>query len=112
MLLIFHFLDFVSDFQSDPLSENDPWNAICARGDLAKRQYADGGYDTKVTSISMLAPATVGGVGTTASNARIVNGPTAQGQAPFTWSTSGLNDSHLGQPDVFDFRFEDVGVVI
>jgi hypothetical protein len=44
--------------------------------------------------------------------ASIVNGPTSTGQKPFQWSTSGLNDSHVGQPDLFDFSFETVQVVV
>lgn len=90
-------MDDMTEYQVDPYSEGSPWNAICARGDLDKESpYAGGGYDTKVTSWSMFMNM----------QASIVNGPTAQGQPVFTWSTSGLTDSHVGQPDAFNFSFE------
>ncbi len=86
--------------------------------------YAGGGYDTKVTSASMLKPSlsvSNNGAGGSANaavtamsmlRANIVNGPTSQGQKPFVWSTSGLRQEHMGQPDVFDFVFEAVSVVV
>ncbi|KAJ1420480.1 phospholipase B-like protein [Ochromonadaceae sp. CCMP2298] len=85
-----------NQFQTDVYAEGDAWGAIAARGDLNKAPYAGGGYDTKVTSGGMFVKSQVS----------VVNGPTSQDQAPFRWSTSGLNDSHVGQPDVFDFQFE------
>lgn len=94
------------EFQSDPLAAGSPWNAICARGDLESTSpYAGGGYDTKVTTWSR-----VMSTGDCPMEALVLNGPTAQDQPPFQWSTSGLGDtnSHLGMPDVFDFEFESV----
>lgn len=61
-----------------------------------------GGYDTKITSYTLF----------TNSNhpmqCMVVNGPTSQDQIPFQWSTSvlSIDNSHLGQPDIFDFEFE------
>jgi hypothetical protein len=96
-----------NDFQTDPLSHGSPWDAICARGDLdtsTDNPYGGGGYDTKVTSVSMVTDtAAAGGM-----RCSIVNGPTSQGQAPFQWSTSGLDDRHMGQPDLWEFEFEEV----
>lgn len=102
MLLIFIVLILIVDYKTDPLSGGDPMNAICSRGDLRSSPYADGGYDTKVSSVNML---------TNASNslvmaAYIINGPTSQNLPPFVWSTSGLTDRHVGHPDVFKFEFE------
>ena len=94
------------DFQTDPLSGNDPWNAICSRGDLATSPYAGGGYDTKVTATSLLKDSE----GRLLMGANIINGPTSQGQVAFTWSTSGFTDRHLGQPDTFQFEFESVSL--
>jgi hypothetical protein len=92
---------FKLDFQTDPLAAGDPWGAICARGDLdATRPSGSGGTDSKISSWSALADGSL--------EAAIINGPTSQDQTPFRWSTSGIADSyvHLGQPDLFDFKFE------
>ena len=77
-------------------AEGDPWGAIAARGDLSSKPYGGGGYDTKVTTVSMLKTTQIS----------VVNGPTAQDQAPFQWSKTNLTDVHEGQPDLFDFQFE------
>jgi len=89
-------------FQTDSYANGDPWAAIAARGDLsAISPYAGGGYDTKITSDQMFFRNL---------QSSVVNGPTSVDQAPFRWSTSNLTDSHLGQPDVFDFQFEQVSL--
>lgn len=90
------------DFQTDPIANGDPWGAICARGDLGGSPSGSGGTDSKISSWK--------GLKTGNLDAFIVNGPTSQGQKPFAWSTSGLSDSysHMGQPDLFDFEFEEV----
>jgi hypothetical protein len=97
----------IIEFQTDPLADGSPWNAICARGDLedSSNPYAGGGYDTKVATWTSLMRTDM-----CAMQAVVVNGPTAQDQTPFQWSTSGLGEtnSHLGMPDVFDFEFESV----
>ena len=97
-------------YDTDPLfagQSPDPWNAICARGDLSQPvPSAGGGTDTKVTSILNVRSSEGAML-----RARIVNGPTSQGQPAFAWSKSGAleqTDRHTGQPDVFDFEFEDV----
>lgn len=105
-----HMMRF-NQFQTDPYADQDPWGAIAARGDLdASSPYGGGGYDTKVTSASLFFGTTDEKEKDSAASgkmqATIVNGPTAQDQKPFQWSSSGLPDKHLGQPDVFDFEFE------
>jgi hypothetical protein len=84
-----------NDYLTDPYSKRDPYNAICSRGDL--EGYADGCYDTKVTSASWMP----------AQRADIINGPTTAGGTlpPFVW-TSNFTDSHVGQPVKYDFDFE------
>ena len=85
-----------NQYQTDPYAEKDPWGAIAARGDLSTAPSGNGGYDTKVTTGSMFKNMQVS----------VVNGPTADDQVPFQWSTTNLKDVHEGQPDVFDFVFE------
>lgn len=85
-----------NQFQTDVYAEGDAWGAIAARGDLNAAPYSGGGYDTKVTTVSMLKNTQIS----------VVNGPTAQDQAPFQWSKTNFTDVHQGQPDVFDFQFE------
>ncbi len=97
-------------YQTDPLSDGDPWNAVCARGDFDG--YAGGGYDSKVTSIGMLQSSSSSDANfSLAMRVSLVNGPTAQNQPPFKWSTSGYTDRHMGQPDVFDFAFEEMSLL-
>ena len=82
-------------------------NAICSRGDLRSSPYADGGYDTKVSSVNLLTtPTSTPRNSTLLMAAHIINGPTSQNLPPFQWSTSGLTDRHVGHPDVFLFDFE------
>ena len=80
-------------------------NAICSRGDLRSSPVADGGYDTKVSSVNLLTSST-SNKSSLLIGAHIINGPTSQNLPPFQWSTSGLTDRHVGQPDVFLFEFE------
>lgn len=101
-----------NDFQTDPYSDHSPWGAISARGDLAAVPNGAGGYDSKITSISAFRPHYLASGKQVQMQASIVNGPTAQGQKPFVWSTSTLTDKHVGQPDVFDFEFETVSVPV
>ena len=84
-------------------------NAICSRGDLEANPYADGGYDTKVTSLNRMI--STDGEKRVVLNVSIVNGPTAQNLPPFQWSKTNFTDRHLGQPDVFNFVFEDVSAL-
>ena len=74
--------------------------AICSRGDLDPKNPRPGGcYDSKVTNYALAKPLA----------ADIVNGPTSQGQPPFSWTPEFNGTSHLGQPQTFDFAFERVG---
>lgn len=96
----------MAEFQTDPIAAGDPWGAICARGDLEpSKPSGSGGTDSKVSSWAALKAGSL--------QASIVNGPTWQGQKPFAWSSSGLADSysHMGQPDLFDFKYEVVSAV-
>lgn len=110
--------------RGDPFAVN-AWAAVCARGDLNEgRRSLAGCYDAKVSSASLFRN---GG------RAYVVNGPTNDGQPTFDWrkitvvsdlsnasgspgeravNGAGLNldlsASHLGQPDRFDFTFEEL----
>jgi hypothetical protein len=97
-----------TDFQTDPVAAGDPWGAISARGDLdVESPYGGGGTDTKISTWTALSKGTL--------ESQIVNGPTTQNQKPFRWSTAGgsvdKDNSHIGQPDLFDFEFEVVSGV-
>ncbi|KJE93997.1 mannose-6-phosphate protein p76 [Capsaspora owczarzaki ATCC 30864] len=86
-----------NEYQTDPLSLGDPANAIASRYDLRPSGgSAFGAIDGKITSVE-LALEYLGCIA--------INGPTAQTQPPFSWSTSpfAANTTHLGHPDTFDF---------
>ncbi|XP_070572931.1 putative phospholipase B-like 2 [Ptychodera flava] len=100
-----------NDFQHDELSKcncTPPYsgeNAISARSDLnpANGTYpfstlgnrSHGGTDMKVTNMAMHKDFSM----------IAICGPTHDQQPVFQWSTSGFNNqSHLGQPDRFDFE--------
>ena len=59
-----------NQYQTDIYAEGDPWGAIAARGDLSARPYCGGGYDTKITTMTMLKETQIS----------VVNGPTSQDQ--------------------------------
>ncbi|KAH7973309.1 hypothetical protein HPB52_024117 [Rhipicephalus sanguineus] len=88
-----------NDYKNDPLSRcncTPPYNpvlAISARTDLLD---PNGQYDAPAMNRRA-----VGGI-----DAKFVgeSGPTWRIQPPFQWSTSGLADSHLGQPDKWQFK--------
>jgi len=85
-----------NDYQNDPYSQNDAHYAIAARYDLITTggQKADGAIDAKITNSQLFQNLT----------AWVIAGPTTQGQPPFIWSKSQWsNQSHLGQPDLFDY---------
>lgn len=88
-----------NDYKNDPISNGNPYNAICSRGDLAGK--ASGCYDTKVTSWSWFQQ----------QKSSIINGPTqSHGLPPFSWKEQNgkyEDITHEGQPDVFDFDFQD-----
>ncbi|KAH6919689.1 hypothetical protein HPB50_029323 [Hyalomma asiaticum] len=98
-----------NDYKNDPLSRcncTPPYNpiyAIAARYDLLE---PDGQYITP-----MMYRRAVGGIDVKVSNRELsasleyvaVAGPTWEHLPPFQWSTSGLPDSHVGQPDRWQF---------
>lgn len=89
-----------NDYKTDPYFQPNPspWDAICSRGDLAGT--ANGCYDTKVTSYSWFQDRHVAAInGPTTSNGRL---------EPFQWTSKFANVAHEGQPDEFDFVFEDI----
>lgn len=99
-----------NDYQRDPLSRcnctppYNPVNAISARYDLLDPEgqydipgmdrFALGGIDNKVTNSELFASMELVAVG----------GPTWETQPVFQWSTSGLQDVHVGHPDRWQFR--------
>ena len=101
-----------NDFQNDPLSHcdkcNPPYsgeNAISARNDLnpangtypfhALSHRSHGATDCKVTSLRLAASLDFIAVG----------GPTFDPLPPFQWSASDFqNLSHVGQPDLWNFK--------
>lgn len=91
-----------NDFKTDPYSHDDPYAAICSRGDLDTQPSAGGCYDTKVSSVTAMHNS--GGV------SHIINGPTTAGGTlpPFKWTSEFAGDAHVGQPTEFDYTFEEV----
>jgi len=101
-----------NDYQDDPLSRcqlcSPPYsaeNAISARNDMnpangsypfaALSHRSHGGTDCKVTSLRMMASL----------DFVAVAGPTFHPLPPFQWSSSDFRDrSHVGQPDVWNFK--------
>ncbi|XP_059142725.1 phospholipase B-like [Physella acuta] len=86
-----------NDYKNDPYSGGLPTGAICARGDLDKKNpRASGCYDTKVSDYSMAMRL----------QADIINGPTLGNDLPaFSWSGIFANQSHIGLPDIYNFSF-------
>jgi len=90
------------EFSVDTLGLPNPTWAVCARGDLHKRNaQASGCYDTKVTSFLL---------GAMEGHAHAINGPTrslGRGDLPaFTWADDRFaSKRHLGVPNTYDFDF-------
>jgi hypothetical protein len=100
-----------NNFTKDPLAAcpscTPPYSAtftISSRGDLNKANgvyppytghVAHGGIDMKMSNYQMIQSQTF----------TAINGPTYDSKdvTPFTWSTSGFNLNHFGQPDKFAF---------
>ncbi|KAH7973117.1 hypothetical protein HPB52_021764 [Rhipicephalus sanguineus] len=98
-----------NNYKNDPLSRcncTPPYNpvyAIAARYDLLSPngeyiepgmyRRAVGGIDVKVTNREL----------SSSLEYVAVSGPTWQDVPPFQWSTSGLPDNHVGQPDKWQF---------
>eukprot|EP00054_Salpingoeca_dolichothecata_P001998 m.21431 g.21431 ORF g.21431 m.21431 type:complete len:539 (-) comp12694_c0_seq1:32-1648(-) len=90
-----------NEYQTDPYSNGNPEDSICARGDLSGGDHnsksAGGCYDTKVTNFADALKM----------RSEAINGPTVGtgNLPPFKWSQFPL-DSHLGMPNVFNNTFE------
>lgn len=87
-----------NDYLNDPYSKKSPFNAICSRGDLhPDTPILSGCYDTKVTHTAMFWKL----------QSHVINGPTAQSLPPFRWDQlKGASSPHEGQPNEFNFIFE------
>lgn len=87
-----------NNYRTDPYAHDDPWQAICSRGDLASSPSAGGCYDGKTASSQMVDSLT----------AFVVNGPTtSDGQLPpFKWTPAFNSTAHVGQFEEFDFSWQ------
>ena len=102
-------------YQTDPLSEGDPYNSISSRKDLREESAStSGGIDSKITSYTRMiaaVSAAKAGVSPTVGLVSAQSGPTHDDQTPFQWSTSQwANLQHAGQPDLFNFDFVDIDI--
>jgi len=86
-----------NDYLNDPYANQNPTSAISARYDLKTSSPSNfGGYDCKLTTDAAIKTLTT----------HAISGPTNQGQPTFVWSKSpNPNQSHLGQPDVWNFTW-------
>ena len=91
-----------NDYPNDPLSHNNPMDAICSRGDLVKGSPSPGGcYDSKCADLAHLK----------ALSFDFVAGPTWGAQSggnlpPFKWDPNFSQWVHDGIPNTFAFDFE------
>jgi len=82
-----------NNYQNDPLSLEDPGNAISSRFDLeTSGPNPFGGIDSKIASYNMINKFT----------AIAISGPTFYQQTAFDWSAF-ESTPHYGQPEVFNF---------
>lgn len=93
----------LNDWEVDPLSADDPANAISSRYDLRyliqKQGFAFGGIDSKTTKRDWVLRAKTTGLKT-----RVISGPSHQHQPPFVWSSSKFNSvPHRGMPNAWNF---------
>ena len=87
-----------NDYRHDVYSGGDAAESICARGDLTDEHELGGCYDTKVTSWSLAKEM----------RSSVISGPTTSHDLPpFSWAPY-KNITHLGQPALFNFTFEDM----
>lgn len=92
-----------NDYQHDPFSEGDPSKQICARRDISTATIqgrAFGCIDSKVTSYPLFQEM----------KAWVVSGPTNDNQPSFDWSKTSFTDLRMGQPDLYNFTFELMGL--
>lgn len=100
-----NFMEY-NDWENDPISEGNPYNAISARGDLVPKdgkwpspwmeRSASGGTDCKLTTAGWLRASAT----STRARATALSGPTRVQQPAWDWTAQewkGL--SHLGHPD-------------
>lgn len=102
-----------NEWQTDPFSNNDPYNSISARKDLRNPSStpttagAMGAIDAKVTSWTHMMTKNNNGKQNALTHAE--SGPTHNSQPVFQWSGSQFEKQiHLGQPDVFNFTYTEM----
>ena len=84
-----------NDYINDRYGDNNPWNAICSRGDLSATPTPNGCYDTKMTNVAA------------AKNmeAWALSGPTISHHLPeFSWHNF-ADSPHYGLPEKFQNQF-------
>jgi hypothetical protein len=85
-----------NNYKQDPLSNNDPSNAICSRIDLeSKNPQPFGCTDSKVVDAELMSQM----------KCDAICGPTADQQPPFSWM-NWPQWTHEGQPNTFDFSWQ------
>ena len=85
-----------NNYQNDPIEDNNPFWAICSRGDLSSSGASPVGcYDSKVSNLSMLINM----------QASVINGPTYDDLPPFDW-TDWPEYPHDGIPDLMKFDWQ------
>eukprot|EP00490_Sorites_sp_Unknown_P029332 CAMPEP_0114659680 /NCGR_PEP_ID=MMETSP0191-20121206/18316_1 /TAXON_ID=126664 /ORGANISM="Sorites sp." /LENGTH=258 /DNA_ID=CAMNT_0001885597 /DNA_START=873 /DNA_END=1649 /DNA_ORIENTATION=+ len=84
-----------NNYKEDPIENNDPVWAICARGDLESTDASPfGAYDTKASNLSMILNM----------QAITMNSPTYDDLPPFDWNDwPEYKNYHEGIPDKMDF---------
>jgi len=85
-----------NEYETDPLSGGNPCNAIAARCDLPPVFDAFGAEDAKVTSHEWMA----------VQRAWATSGPSHQNLPPFQWLDRWDNETHLGQPTLWNFDWQ------
>lgn len=86
-----------NNYKTDPYSDDDPTQAICARGDLLNRTM--GCYDGKVTDFARAMRF----------EAEAINGPTTNNGSlkPFSWNKAPFSEKpHEGLPTVYNYKWE------
>ena len=85
-----------NNYKNDAIENNNPFWAICSRGDLSSSGAAPVGcYDTKVSNLSMLLNM----------QASVINGPTYDDLPPFDW-TDWPEYPHEGIPNLMKFDWQ------
>ncbi|GAM23730.1 hypothetical protein SAMD00019534_069050, partial [Acytostelium subglobosum LB1] len=89
-----------NDYETDPLAQDNPGNAIASRFDLLQQgPIAMGGIDGKMTSWSMVQKQT----------ALAICGPTRIQQPSFTWDNEQFaSTSHVGLPTSYEFDWVEI----